>query len=140
MNPMIVGVPEPFRSALSGGLPASVCDAEASTPEALYGRGVARIQVGRAKDARLDIEAALPALGDAARIEIAWRRSFRSARTSAETSLARPPHQRSGGAGRRRILGAPVGRQALGSAPGRPAQPKPAPGGRWTMNKSGQGF
>lgn len=67
-----VDVPEPFRSALAGHEPARVCDAEAATPEALYGRALAKIAVGREASARADLEAALPALGDNCGIELAF--------------------------------------------------------------------
>ncbi|MBI4606509.1 MAG: protein kinase [Planctomycetes bacterium] len=69
---MSVSIPEPFLSALGQGRPGDVGDADAATPEARYGRALARLQVGRDRDARSDLEAALPALGDACRIEIAY--------------------------------------------------------------------
>ncbi len=69
---MAVEIPEPFRSALLSGHPLAVTNVEATTPEALYGRGMARFQVGRSGEARGDFQAALPALGDTCRIEIAF--------------------------------------------------------------------
>src|SRR3954451_14469802 len=65
-------IPEPFLSALAGHAPARVCDVEAPTPHALYGRAMARIAVGRESAAREDLEAALPALGDVCGIELAY--------------------------------------------------------------------
>jgi tetratricopeptide (TPR) repeat protein len=68
----LIDLPEPFRSALAGHAPARVCDAEASTPQALYGRALARIAAGREMLARQDLEVALPALGDVCGIELAF--------------------------------------------------------------------
>jgi len=67
-----VEIPEVFRCALAQGVPARVCQLEATTPQALFGRALARIAVGREADARKDLEAALPHLGDASRIELAF--------------------------------------------------------------------
>ena len=44
---MTVDVPEPFRSCLDQDTPGKVCDAEAAAPEALFGRAMARVAVGR---------------------------------------------------------------------------------------------
>ena len=68
---MQIHVPEPFRSALEKGRAGDVCDLEAASPESLFGRGLARLQAGRNADARSDLEAASPALGDPCVIEIA---------------------------------------------------------------------
>ncbi len=67
---MIVKIPEPFASALRVGRPSEVCDAAADTPEALFGRALARGQVGRSREARADLEVAEPRLGDVCRLEI----------------------------------------------------------------------
>lgn len=69
---MIVDVPEPFLGALTRGEPGTACDAEAPTAAALFGRGTCRALVGRDRDARSDFEAALPELGDACRVELAF--------------------------------------------------------------------
>lgn len=66
-----VDVPEPFRSALMEA-PIRAADAEAPTPEALFGRAMARIAVGREGEARADLEAAMPHLGDPCRLELAF--------------------------------------------------------------------
>lgn len=68
---MIVELPEPFRSALARGDAASVVEAPATSPEALYARGLARAQLGREAGARADFEAARPRLGDLCDIESA---------------------------------------------------------------------
>src|SRR5687767_6888824 len=91
---MIVAVPEPFASALKESRPRDVQDAEAATPEALYGRAMARLQLGRDRDARADLESAEPVLLDAARIEIAFldmreRASVKNALFEAEGVLSR---------------------------------------------------
>jgi tRNA A-37 threonylcarbamoyl transferase component Bud32 len=67
-----VPVPEPFRSALDQGAPARVCDEQASCAEALFGRAQARLLVSRWAEARRDLEAAAPALGDACLLELAF--------------------------------------------------------------------
>ncbi len=64
-------IPEPFRSALAQGRPSQVCDEKAATADALFGRASARVAVGREADARQDLEAALPELGDVCRVELA---------------------------------------------------------------------
>jgi tRNA A-37 threonylcarbamoyl transferase component Bud32 len=67
-----VQIPEPFFSFLAIGTPGPACDLEAMTPEAKFGRAMARIAVGRQPEARQDLEAALPALGDACLLELAF--------------------------------------------------------------------
>jgi len=64
-------VPEPFHSAIEKGQAGDVCDLEASSPEALFGRGMARMQAGRTHEARSDLETASAALGDPCIIELA---------------------------------------------------------------------
>lgn len=68
---LTVDVPEPFRSCLDQDTPGKVCDAEATAPEALFGRAMARVAAGREAEARQDLEAALPGLGDPCRVELA---------------------------------------------------------------------
>lgn len=68
---MSVRLPEPFATALKKSRPREVCDADASSPEALFGRAMARLEVGRVEEARADFEAAKPWLGDASRLELA---------------------------------------------------------------------
>ena len=68
---LTVDVPEPFRSALAQSTFAQVCDLPVDTPLARFGRGLARAALGRHVDARDDFQAALPALGDACRVELA---------------------------------------------------------------------
>jgi serine/threonine-protein kinase len=90
-----VPVPEPFRSALDRETPAVVCDEPASSAEALFGRAQARLLVGRDAEARRDLEAASPALGDACSLELALlgilKRSsnFKEALNSAKDVLSR---------------------------------------------------
>ena len=67
-----VELPEPFRAELRQDRPSAVCDADAPTPAALFGRALARIAVGREADARQDLGAALPDLGDPCRLELAF--------------------------------------------------------------------
>ena len=67
-----VEIPEPFCQALANGAPAAVCDVAADSPEALFGRALARIAVGRDADARDDLSAASTALTEACLIELAW--------------------------------------------------------------------
>ncbi|MCE9555796.1 MAG: protein kinase [Planctomycetes bacterium] len=67
-----VELPEPFRSALAAGGAATVCDCDAASPEALFGRAQARIAVGRDLEARADLVAATGSLPEACRIELAW--------------------------------------------------------------------
>jgi tetratricopeptide (TPR) repeat protein len=67
-----IDLPEPFAGALMRGEPATVCDAPAETPEAVYARGLARIAVGREVDARADLLAAAESLGDGCRVELAY--------------------------------------------------------------------
>ena len=67
-----ISLPEPFRSDLKHDDVEKVCDFEASSPEALYGRALARMIIGRDSDARRDLEEALPHLGDVCRIELAF--------------------------------------------------------------------
>ncbi len=67
---MPVPVPEPFRSALAGGDLRAAADAEATTPEALYGRGLVRAWSGRDREARGDFERAEAAVGDPCRIQV----------------------------------------------------------------------
>jgi tetratricopeptide (TPR) repeat protein len=88
--------PEPFLSALRGARPGDVADLEAPSPAALYGRALARLELGRDREARIDLEAALPALGDAASIEIAYldlreKTSLEGALRRAEGVLSRAP-------------------------------------------------
>ena len=69
---MGIEIPQPFRSALQEGEPSRVADEPADSPESLYGRALARIQLGRDAEARADLEAAQPVLGDVCRIECAY--------------------------------------------------------------------
>ena len=89
-----VPVPEPFRSALDQETPAVVCDEQASSAEALFGRAQARLLVGREAEARRDLEAASPALGDACLLELALldireRSNIKKALNSAKNVLSR---------------------------------------------------
>ena len=89
-----VPVPEPFRSALDRETPAVVCDEEAASAEALFGRAQARLLVGREAEARRDLEAASPALGDACLLELALlgireRSHIREALNTAKDVLSR---------------------------------------------------
>jgi tRNA A-37 threonylcarbamoyl transferase component Bud32 len=89
-----VPVPEPFRSALDQPTPAGVCDEKASSAEALFGRAQARLIVGRWAEARRDLEAAVPALGDACLLELALldireRGNIKEALRSAKGVLSR---------------------------------------------------
>lgn len=68
---LTVDVPEPFGSALARGTPLDVCDHEAPTDEALFGRGLARREVGREADARQDFLKASATLRDACQVELA---------------------------------------------------------------------
>ena len=65
-------LPEPFASALARGRIGDVVDQEANTPAAHLARARARISAGRFDEARADLDAAQPRLGDAALIERAW--------------------------------------------------------------------
>lgn len=68
-----IDVPEPFRAALDAGNPAAVCDAPAGSAVERLGRALARIAVGgRDLEARADLEAAAPELGDVCLIELAY--------------------------------------------------------------------
>ncbi len=67
---MSIELPEPFRSALDEGRPRDVADAPAETADARFARGLAREQTGDEAGARSDFEAALPEVGDAARVEL----------------------------------------------------------------------
>ena len=91
-------LPEPFAAAIQAGKPLAVCDEPAPTPEALYGRGLARALVGREAQARADFQAALPALGDVCGIELAFldlrqrssiQGALQAARTIAERAEAK---------------------------------------------------
>ena len=92
---MAVDIPEPFRSALREGCPLDVCDAEAPSPDALYGRAMARLQVGQDVGARADLDAATPALGDTCRIELVYldirERALETVVRRAEEILERVP-------------------------------------------------
>jgi len=71
---LTVDVPEDFHSAIIHSQAKKVCDKDAATASALFGRGIARMMVGRQDDARADFLAAQPELGDACSIEIAYLR------------------------------------------------------------------
>ena len=65
-------IPEPFQSRLKIDDVAEICDHEAKSPGALYGRALARIVAGRDSEARVDLKAAMPQLGDPCRVELAF--------------------------------------------------------------------
>ena len=91
-----VTIPPEFAAALEAGRAADVRDAAAPTPEALLGRALARTALGEEEKARADLIAALPALGDAARVELAMldirqRLDIPAALDAARAILARAP-------------------------------------------------
>jgi tetratricopeptide (TPR) repeat protein len=69
---MVIQLPEPFRTAIRRGAPASVCDLEATEGADLFARGMARMQVGRDAEARSDFEAAREELGNCCGIELGF--------------------------------------------------------------------
>jgi len=118
---MTVALPEPFRGALEGGRPAEVADAAAAMPEALFARAQARIQLGRDVEARADLQAALPALGDPCRVELAWldlreRRDVDGAAAACREVLARAPQGSGLEARACHILGLAEGRRRKSAA------------------------
>ena len=93
---MVIQVPEPYHSAIAKGRASDVSDLEASSPEAFFGRGMARIQAGRTREARSDLEAARESLGDPCIVEIACldiatQHGVPDALARAEEILARAP-------------------------------------------------
>lgn len=68
----IVPLPEPFATAFARNDARAVCDVEGDTPEALFGRGLARGALGRDREARADFLAASEKLGEACQLELAW--------------------------------------------------------------------
>jgi len=89
-------IPEPFKSALARGDAASVIDAPAAAPEALYARGLARALLGRDAGARADFAAARPRLGDLCEIEealldVRTHAAVESALARAEAIASRAP-------------------------------------------------
>jgi tetratricopeptide (TPR) repeat protein len=118
---MTVAMPEPFRAALEAGRPADVAGAPAATPEALFARAQARMQVGRDEEARADLKAALPALGDPCRIELAWldlreRRDAEGACAACREVLERAPQGSALEARACHILGLAEGRRRKSAA------------------------
>jgi tRNA A-37 threonylcarbamoyl transferase component Bud32/tetratricopeptide (TPR) repeat protein len=88
--------PEPFFTAVRDGRPRDVCDADAPTALALYARAHARLQVSRDDEARRDLEAAVPEMGDVAAVEIAFvdirqRATVKRALEASEQILSRSP-------------------------------------------------
>lgn len=66
-----IEIPEPFASALTGAEGSAVRDAPAEEPAARFGRGLLRAALGDNDGAREDLEAAVPAFGSVATIELA---------------------------------------------------------------------
>lgn len=65
-------IPEPFATSLASGSLRDVCDEDARTPEALYGRALVRVALGQDRGARLDLEACVDDVGDEALVELAF--------------------------------------------------------------------
>ncbi len=74
-------------------------DVEALTAEQRYARALARLAIGRDQEARVDLDAALPVVGDAARLELAYvdlrqghdlKRVLEAARAVAKRSCEAP--------------------------------------------------
>lgn len=110
-----VPIPPEFAKALDEGRAADVRDAEASTPEALLGRAMARVALGEEERAREDLTAALPALGDAARVELAMldirqRNDIPAALETARSILAGDPAEPSVAARAQHVVGLAEGK------------------------------
>ncbi len=96
MFPLTVDVPEPFGSALANRTSLSVCQAVATTPAELFGRGLNRMAAGDLQGARADLVAAQSVLGDPCRVELAQlaireRRGLAEALTEVESVIKRAP-------------------------------------------------
>ncbi len=94
--PLTIDVPEPFRTTLATGALRESADAEAATPEALFGRGLIRMALGGQRNigARADFGQCLPELGDPCRLELALltlqeRGDANQARAAAEEIASR---------------------------------------------------
>lgn len=92
-----VALPEPYLSCLAGGRFHEVCDAEAKTAEALFGRALARVAVGSVTEARGDFDAATSVLQDACRVELALLDLLDSSRVKKALAEVQAVVQRSEG-------------------------------------------
>ncbi len=107
--------PEPFRSELAAGRAARAADLPARTPEELFARAQARLACGRDREARVDLESCLPALGDQAQVELAYldireRADLDSARVVLQTIAEQAPAQSELAARARHLLGLAEGK------------------------------
>jgi tetratricopeptide (TPR) repeat protein/tRNA A-37 threonylcarbamoyl transferase component Bud32 len=96
LSAQIPQLPEPFASALRDRKWATIADAPADSPAALYARGQARLSLGRDADARDDFQAAASDLCDWCCIELAYldlrqRRDVREALVIAMNVIKNSP-------------------------------------------------